>query len=189
MRHRVFIAINLPENVKKELNSYQFKWPELPIKWTKKDNLHITLVFLGYLREEELVDILKITNNIILKHEPFFIRLKKICYGPSDKKPPRMIWVESEKSERLGKLQRDLTNSLSGFSSNPKTESGKNYTSHITLGRLKQWEFRSIEPEERPWISEEIDLSFEVNSIDIMESHLKKGGPKYTILESLSFPE
>ena len=29
-----------------------------------------------------------------------------------------------------------------------------------------------------------IDLTFEVNSIEIMESGLKRGGPEYTILES-----
>ena len=58
------------------------------------------------------------------------------------------------------------------------------YIPHITLGRIKQWEFRQIEPEERPKIEEEISLSFEVNSIEVMESDLKRGGAEYTVLES-----
>ncbi len=53
-RRRIFLAINLPENIKEELLSYKEKWPELPIKWTKKDNLHITLVFLGHISEQEV---------------------------------------------------------------------------------------------------------------------------------------
>jgi 2'-5' RNA ligase len=42
-----------------------------------------------------------------------------------------------------------------------------------------------MEPEERPEIDEEVNFSFEVKSIEIMESHLKRGGAEYTVLESL----
>ena len=111
------------------------------------------------------------------------------------------IWYkirEGEKSEELGKLQKDLENSLTGLSDELDEEQarlpsptaqavsgqGRGYAPHMTLGRLKQWEFRKIEPEERPEINEEINLSFEVNSIEVMESELKRGGPEYTILES-----
>jgi len=59
-----------------------------------------------------------------------------------------------------------------------------NLSPHITLGRIKTWQFRQIEPEERSEINEDIDLDFEVNSIEIMESQLKKTGPDFTILES-----
>ena len=38
-------------------------------------------------------------------------------------------------------------------------------------------------------MNEEINLNFEVNSIDVMESELKRGGPEYTILESFPFRE
>lgn len=186
MRHRVFIAINLPEDIKKELISHQLKWMELPIRWTKKNNLHITLAFLGYLREEEIVGTIKIMKEIVSKYQPFLINLKKIVYGPTDKKPPRMIWVEGEGSEKLGKLQRDLNNALSGLSLEPRGGSEKAYIPHITLGRLRQWEFRAIESEEKPEVNEEINLSFEVNSVDIMESRLKRGGREYLILESFS---
>ena len=185
MRHRIFIAINFPENVKKKLSEYENKWLELPCRWTKKENLHITLAFLGYISDEELVEICKITKEVASKHEPFFINLNKIIYGPP-KKPPRMVWAEGEKSEELGKLQKDLENSLSGLSTELESEEGRGYTPHITLGRLKLWEFRQIEPEERPEVNEEIFLTFDVSSIEVMESQLKRGGPEYTILESCS---
>jgi len=190
MRHRIFIAINLPEEIKKELSSFQTKWPELPCRWTKKENLHITLIFLGYLNDEELLEVLKITKEVASRNQSFSINLKKIIYGPPKKMPPRMVWAEGEKSEELGKLQQDLENSLliaqnSGFK---KTEN-RPYLPHITLGRIKTWEWRQIEPEERPEINEDIDLSFEVNSIEVMESQLKRGGSEYTILESCPLKE
>ena len=173
MRHRIFIAINLPENIKKKLADYQSKWPNLPARWTKKENLHITLTFLGDTADEELVEILKMTKETAEEHEPFFINLKKIIYGPK-KGSPRMVWAEGEKSKELGKLSAEL-----------KSEGGIAHAPHITLARLKTWEFKQMEPEERPEINKDINLSFEVNSIEVMESELKRGGPKYIILESM----
>lgn len=160
MRRRVFVAINLPESVKKELSSFQFKWPELPCRWVKKENLHITLEFLGYLTDEELVELCQKTREIAAKKKPLTIHLNKISYGPIDKKPQRMVWAIGDKIKEFG------------------------ITPHITLGRLRMWEFRKMEPEERPEINEGIDIKFEVSSIEVMESRLKRGGPDYSILES-----
>jgi len=190
MRHRIFIAINLPEDIKKELSSFQSKWPELPCRWTKKENSHITLMFLGYLSDEELLEVINITKEVASRNQSFSINLIKICYGPPKKMPPRMVWAEGEKSEELGKLQKDLENSLlsSSFKGLPEPEA-RPYTPHITLGRIRAWEFRQIEPEERPIVDEDVSLSFEVNSIEVMESQLKREGSEYTILESYPLKE
>ena len=171
MRHRIFIAINLPEETKRKLVSYQEKIEELfissqydgrgPVKWTKKDNLHITLEFLGYVADDELLEICRNTRKLASKHKPFTITLNKICYGPLQKMPPRLIWITGEK---IGKL---------------------NFSPHITLGRIKTWQWKQIDPEERPDVEKDINLNFEVNSIEIMESVLKKEGPEYTALESV----
>ena len=177
MRHRVFIAINLPEETKKELASYQAKWPDLPIRWTKQDNLHITLEFLGYLSDEELAAICQRTKEMALKHRPFTVTLDKICYGPPGKIPPRMIWAIAAPQSGA---------SLALFGRGEKIQE-LNLALHITLGRIITWQWKQIEPEERPDVSEEINLNFEVNSIEVMESVLKKGGPEYAILESFLF--
>jgi len=160
MRHRIFIAINLPDDIRKKLVSYQSQWPDLPIRWTRQDNLHITLEFLGYISDEELLKVLDEIREMASKHRSFSITLNKICYGPPDKMPPRMVWVMGEKINELGVVP------------------------HITLGRIKTWEWRAIEPEERPEVNEEINLTFDVNSIEVAESQLKRSGPVYTTLES-----
>jgi 2'-5' RNA ligase len=162
MRRRIFIAINLPDEIKKQLADYQGKWLELPCRWTKKENLHITLEFLGYLADEELMELCQKTRETTSVKKVFSVCLNKICYGPPKKIPPRMVWVTGEKIKEL------------------------NISPHITLGRIKTWQFRQIEPEERPEINEDINLTFEVKSIEIMESHLRRrGGPEYTVLESV----
>lgn len=193
MRHRIFIAINLPENIKRELSNFQSKWPELPIRWTKPENLHITLVFLGYLSDDELLKVIKLTGEVAQKNNSFSINLNKICYAPPKKIFPRMIWiegacpelVEGKKIDKLSRLQSDLENSLFNVGINQPEEEGiRSYTSHITLGRIRQWEFRQLEIEERPEIEENISLGFGVNSIEVMESNPKRDGPEYTVLES-----
>jgi len=74
-----------------------------------------------------------------------------------------MIWVTGEKVEDL------------------------NLKPHITLGRIRQWEWRRIDPEEIPEINENISLILNVDSIEIMQSRLNQGGSKYTIVESIKF--
>ncbi|PIP23993.1 MAG: RNA 2',3'-cyclic phosphodiesterase [Candidatus Nealsonbacteria bacterium CG_4_10_14_0_2_um_filter_38_17] len=230
-RHRVFIAINLPENIKNRLVKYQEKWLDLPVRWTRKNNIHITLVFLGNIIDEELMEIFKVVENVASKHEFFSLNLTRICYGPPQKMPPRMVWVQGEQSEELGKLQKDLESSFftpapespalkdggewksswafgarfqpnrkeklqplgwRGFTSPLRSHlepESRPYSPHITLGRIKEWEFRKIEPEERPDINEEIHLTFPVESIELMESKPERGGPSYTVLNSSKLKE
>jgi len=176
MKHRIFIAINLPEDIKNELAGYEKKWPELPARWTGKNNLHITVEFLGELADEELVEVCKITNEVAGRHKAFSINLQNI------KQVPKMIGAEGEKDDNLKDLKADLQECLlEEIRFRPE---GRGFTPHITMARIREWEFRQMEPEERPEINEEISLTFTVESIDIMESELKRGGPVYTILES-----
>ena len=159
-RYRIFIAINLPEEVKEELAGYRNNWLGLPAKLTKKENFHITVDFLGNISAEKLITIFKNTEKLASSLNSFKIVLNRICYGPLNK-TPKMIWATGPKIEKL------------------------NLVPHITLARIRKWDWQKIEPEERPVIDEEIEISFEVNSIEIMESVLKKKGPEYIVLESI----
>jgi len=192
MRHRIFVAINLPEKIKESLRQIESKWPELPCRWTKTENLHITLAFLGYLSDEEVSEVCRIVKEVGLRNNPFFVRLNRIIYGPLQQQP-KMVWVEGEKNGNFAMLQKDLENSLLSNKTMTGTDQEISHNTkkqffipHITIARLRTWEFRSMEPDERPYINEEIDLNFQVKSIEIMESDLKKCGPEYAILESIN---
>jgi 2'-5' RNA ligase len=180
-KHRIFIAINLPENIKKKLADCREKWSELTARWAKLDNIHITLAFLGYISDEEMPEVCKALEETVSKYNSFDINLNKICYGPlrdkSSGQAPRMVWAIGEKISELSLLKKELDEKLGVFEN-------REFAPHITLARISQWAWQRIEPEERPEINEDINLSFTVNSIEIMESILKKGGPEYVILES-----
>ncbi|MFH1509903.1 MAG: RNA 2',3'-cyclic phosphodiesterase [Candidatus Nealsonbacteria bacterium] len=185
MKHRIFIAINLPKEVKKRLTYIQERYLDFPIKWTRKENLHITLVFLGEIIDEDLIEICNKISEAVLKNKTFSIDLNKVVYGPPKKLPPKMIWVTGEQNISLGKLQKDLEESLLGYSQ----EENRGYAPHITLGKINAWRWKQIEPEERPNIEEDLNLNFDVTSIEIMESRLRTGGPEYEVLESYQLEE
>ena len=107
-KRRVFIAINLPDNIKKQISSYKNKWQELPAKCIDFDNIHITLEFLGNITSEELGKVCMAIKEIAEKHSSFDIIFKKVVYGPPKKVPPRMIWVQGESSKELSFLKNDL---------------------------------------------------------------------------------
>ena len=183
MRHRVFIAINLPKKIKAKLIEYQEQWSELPVRWTKEESIHLTLAFLGNLSDDEVVKVCQAVKGIGQKHSPFSIQLSQTSYGPKEKSIPRLVWLKGERSKELDLLKKDLDDLLVkaiGFVSE-----NREFLPHITLGRIRKWEWQRIEPEERPDISQDFPFSFEVESIEVMESHLKRGGAQYFVLESI----
>ena len=188
MNHRVFIAINLPKDIKEQLLSQQKRLTDLPTRWVKEDNLHITLIFLGYFKDEEVAEICKITSKVAQETTPFLIKLNGICYGPPEKMPPRMVWITGEKSQELANLKDNLERELleTPNHNNLRTKA-RAFSPHITLGRIRQWEWQKIEPEERPEVEKELSLTFETQSIEVMESRLKRGGAEYIILETCNF--
>lgn len=197
-KHRIFIAINLPLEIKKQLSKLQEKWsrsrsnrgssiesgPELPARWTEINNLHITLVFLGYLTDEEVGDVCMVVKEASSKHNSFNINLDRVGYGPNNKIPPRYVWIGGKRSKELLVLKKDLEELISG-KINFKPEN-RAFNPHITLARINTFQWRQINPEERQDINESVSLSFAVESVEVMESILKRGGPEYVVLESFN---
>lgn len=188
-KKRVFIAINLPEKIKDELLRYQKEIDSFfedfkPIRWTKRENLHITLEFLGYLKEEEILKVKEVLRKLLENFSAFNAKLIEICYGPKKEKIPRMVWVIGERKKEISNLKEKLDKELEK-SINFKPEK-REFIPHITLGRIRKWQFKAIPLDERPEIKKEINLEFKVNSVDLMESKLAPQGAKYTILSSFS---
>jgi len=182
MLHRVFIAINLPDEIKEQLAQFQKNWPTLTCRWLKKETFHITLAFLGNRNEQELEKIYEAVKRGRENHKQFSILLNRICYGPGNMKPPRLVWAEAENSEQFLKLKKDLDKELVGKINflPDKREAG----AHITLARIKQWNWRRLEIEQRPEVNLEISLEIPVGSIEIMEAHLGRSGARYETLKS-----
>ncbi len=184
MLRRIFIAINLPEDIKDKLLIFSEKYSRLPARWTERENIHITLNFLGNLDENQLLETIKTAKEVALKHNSFLLRIEQVCYGPLNKFPPRMVWVLGEKGQEILGLQNDLENVFFDLPSYQyKIKESRRFFPHITLARIKSFEFRRLG--EGIEIDEALESSFEVNSIEVIESQSKKTGVEYAILESI----
>jgi RNA 2',3'-cyclic 3'-phosphodiesterase len=181
-KHRIFIAINLPGDLKELFGQYQQKWSDLPARWVAQDNLHMTLAFLGSITDIDLGAICMATKEVALRHEAIDISLDNIGYVPPDKVPPRMLWASGQKSMVLSKLKRDLENALSEKIKYFPEE--RAFAPHITLARISAFAWRQINPEERPEAKDNIDIKFTAESIEVMESEIKRGVPRYFVIES-----
>lgn len=156
-KQRIFVAINLPLEIKQELWQVQKKMINWPVKLVPVENLHITLAFLGNIWPYEIEELKEIIQRVGKRYKKFKIDLTKVC---SEKN--RLIWVEGECHD-LQKLQKELSREL-----NLKKQRG--FKPHITLARGPGK------------INQEIKLSFRAKSIDVMKSHLNRRGAEYTKL-------
>jgi len=177
MSQRIFVAINLPGEIKEKLLSYQKYFPLPKERYTKKENLHLTLFFLGNCQKEEVEKLKNIVSKVALLFRPFQIKIKEIVLGPIQGKP-RMVWAIVERSDELLSLYKELKNLLLKDQSFSWRLEKREYFPHVTLARFKK--------ERLSWVKKiEINLVFEVKSIDIMESHLKRTGAEYTLVQKI----
>ncbi len=192
MKHRIFIAINLPEDIKETLLDYQNNHQDVPAKWVPRENLHITAVFIGDADDNNLPLLHKTIERATKGYKRFNIGVKSIGYNFSNlgkggikvNSIPRMIWASGESNKEFITLCDNLCKTLANLSGVKIRAENREIIPHITLARIKELEWRRIEPEERPEVEESIEHSFEVGSVELMESILKKTGPEYKILES-----
>ena len=191
---RIFLAINLPEIIKKELadwqteikNSFPVEVADGVAKWVELVNLHLTLLFLGEVGDKEMPFLVKAVEAAVKDIPPIDLQLSKIRYGPTKKIPPQFIWLTTAENKILEKLVANLRDAC--LSANISREIGeRGFVGHITLARVKEWVWKRIDPEERPEIAKEINLKFTARHIEIMQSQLKRTGPEYTILQSFPF--
>lgn len=176
MKHKIFISINIPDKIKKRLVQATDKWRGLPVKWTREANLHVTLVFLGYVDEDSIGEICEAVGRACGKSDAFDITFDKIELFPS-KIEPRMIALTGEASDQLKDLVNDIEDALGASSSKKKT-----FCPHVTLGRIQKFKWEALE--EKPAVSEKFALTVAVESVEVMASHFDGEGQGYAVLET-----
>ena len=77
---RLFLGIDLPDNVKENISLVRDKFIGVrgKIKWVPKENLHVTLKFLGDVDENKIENIREKLTTIYFR--PFRLRLSGLCF-------------------------------------------------------------------------------------------------------------
>jgi 2'-5' RNA ligase len=132
---RIFIAIKVEagETLCKVVSSLKSGLINEGIKWTRLDNIHLTLAFLGD-TEDNMIEM--ISSKMKEKCEgsgkfELIIRGTGVFKNLSD---PRVIWTGIEPSEKLTLLNNSIIHGLD--ESGIKIEN-RPFKPHLTLGRIK----------------------------------------------------
>ena len=155
------------------------------VKTVEKENMHITLMFLGDVEESRLGNLINKITEISFK--PFKIEFKGVGAFPSISRP-RVVWAGVSKGlEQLNLVYKDLETRVSGMG----FELGdKGFSPHITLARVRSG--RNRDKIVRLLKELENDLLGEMiaRHIRLKKSLLTSKGPIYsTITQSQSLDE
>lgn len=189
MRHRLFIAINLPDEVKRHLSSVLTSLiPQFPdVRFVKPENIHLTISFLGYQNDDMIPNILEAMQITADNAELPEISLTKIVYALPGKKP-RMLWLAGDEAtdEKLGMIKKRAEDEMNERSVRFDREEFRKFHTHATLARFESSQNYGVRD---AILLPEFTARFEATSLDLMESHLGRRGPEYALLNAFTFGE
>ncbi|MEW6410614.1 MAG: RNA 2',3'-cyclic phosphodiesterase [Nitrospirota bacterium] len=184
---RSFIAIEIPQDVKDTIVEIQKNLRKIGanIRWVKTDGIHLTLKFLGDIKETDISKIEARLKNVCNGFLPFILKVKDMGVFP-DIKRPRIIWIGIEDaSGTLQQLQGKIDFVIKDFCS--KKEKRERFTPHLTIGRIK------LPYRDAGLLSEAMDEfeksevgTFEAKEVSLIKSDLKPEGAMYTTLARIS---
>ncbi len=164
---RCFLAIDIPEEIKKKILALQKELAINGIKLVESENIHITLKFLGNVTAEEGEK-----TKQLLKQIPFHcfqIRLKDIGVFPNENSV-HVIWVDC-KSKELQQLGEKINKLLVPLFKEEE------FTPHLTIARVKQ----KCDLKDFLEKHKHDDFgSFSCTGFVLYKSELTKQGPIYT---------
>ncbi len=176
---RLFVAIDLPKEIKDYVYELQgsLRNPKFAkLIFVSKKNLHLTLKFLGELREEQL-ELLKGKLKKI-KFTSFKLHLTTFGFYP-DKNVPEVLWIGIVPQEYFKLLQQQIDEETLDFGD-------LKLGCHLTFLRIKSLKDRKKFFAKLDAIQLK-SFEFEVTSFSLYKSKLSKDGPTYLPLETYPF--
>jgi len=179
---RCFIAIDIDEGIRNQIDRLQHELQQKTgltrpdVKWVDPALIHLTLKFLGEVRDAEITKVCTIVAGVAGTHKGFSVNVSKVgSFGST----ARVLWVGIDRNDALLALQKELDEQLSaaGWGGDKKQFAG-----HLTLCRIKKPRAGRILKE---FIKDYSDLSLgllPVNSICVYKSELTSSGPVYTVV-------
>ncbi|MDO8683588.1 MAG: RNA 2',3'-cyclic phosphodiesterase [Armatimonadota bacterium] len=182
---RTFIAVLLTAELRSKIGQIQdrFRKAAPEVKWVAEDNFHVTMKFLGNIDEARLESIYAALERAVADGpEPFSVNISDAGAFPNVRRP-QTIWVGlREGTENLAALAGNIESELDkiGF---PKE--GRKFSSHITIGRVKY--LNNINALAEALQSAEVGEIgvFDVRSITVMKSDLRREGPVYSVQKEI----
>ncbi len=173
---RLFTGIELDNGVKSSIAAlyHRFDRHKEILRFTPKENLHITLNFLGDVFEDKAALAVKAIEEAAARHEVFFASSSAVnCFG--SQKYARVIWAGIDRhAAKVSALYDDLK---AGFEASGFEQEKREYTPHITIARCKEGvNIARILPDIK------YDFKIKVSKITLFKSSLKPSGAEHGVL-------
>jgi 2'-5' RNA ligase len=185
---RAFIAILLSPEARDAVTEEVERLRPLSraVAWVPRDNLHLTLRFLGEQGEERLADALAAVETTAAAGEPFTLGLHGLGAFPGLERP-RILWVGVAEGALAARgLQARLEAGLAERGFPPEA---RRWHPHLTVGRVfddRRWR-REVTPALRQAVARAGSRPVArllITAICLMKSDLGRGGALYTELAS-----
>lgn len=185
---RIFFAIDLPQATKEKLGRFicglKKKSRSHAIRWSKPENLHITLQFLAEVSTEHLPSLIdnvrkKIADNT---HSQSLV-LGGLQLFPNPYRP-RVIVLELSHQHELAALSALIGH---GIEAAKYEIENRPFRGHLTLGRIKHPQGVKL-----GFLSEADPLDIEpieVNEVVLFRSEPQPEGSKYTVVERIALKQ
>jgi 2'-5' RNA ligase len=180
--YRLFIAAELPPNIKAELVDTQARLRRinLPVSWAAPGTMHLTLRFLGETSMALIPNLDRAIRTGIAPHSAMTLRLSGVGAFPNDRRPS-VVWAGVGGAVApLQRAQAGIEAALGGLGIVPEP---KPFRPHLTLGRLR----READPEQQQRLGDAIrsipppaPLEWTVERVVLFRSELRPAGPIYT---------
>jgi 2'-5' RNA ligase len=176
---RTFIAVEIAEEVRKRIAEFQEKLRQEPgrVSWSKPENIHLTLKFLGDVEETEIPKIVEAVERAVEGIAPFEVAVESSGGFPSLRRP-RVLWIGcNDEDGRLKELAERVEQELAGLGY-PRER--RRFSPHLTIGRPKSPFIEKIS--QRMEQTEFVGGTMPVREVVVMKSQLHPKGAIYTPL-------
>ena len=176
---RLFIAIEIPEEIKEYILAVQKQLDgnSSKLKPVGKEQMHLTLKFLGEVQPDKTKEIIAALKQI--KFRKFSFNLDSIGTFPNEENI-RVVWIGLKPEDEIISLQKDIDSKLEKL-----FKKEKNFKPHITLFRVKYIENKNTFIEKIKNTNIE-NKKINVNNFKMIKSTLTRQGPIYEELEIFS---
>jgi 2'-5' RNA ligase len=178
---RLFIAIEIPDEIKKEIAEIQRRLKDSGVDagWTRQEGIHLTLKFLGEVPEAKISGVMAALAGATRDTNGLRLDVMNVGAFPNPRSA-RVIWVGvSGDVEKLARLQTAVEDAMAGL--NFEREK-RVFTPHLTLGRIKYIHSRERWLKALDSVKDARLPALEVKAVSLMKSELKPSGAVYTEL-------
>jgi 2'-5' RNA ligase len=173
---RIFLALNfsvaVTRRIAEEVERRKAPLTEagFRVAWVPAANLHVTLKFLGSIREEAIEGVAGGLKRVAGRHQPIEAKAQGLGAFPSPARP-NVLWI-GVSAPSLAALQRDVEGTLVelGFEKDERA-----FHPHVTVGRVKESRGDASEL----WKSDVDCGASPLTEIVIYESKTRSAGAEY----------